>query len=570
MPVSTRRGLRGPAPSQAEEPATDAQPSTVPVSRPDVVSDAGSAALSRRGLLTGLAVAGVATTWALTSTTSAAAAPSVPAQPTRSPTPGTPLELFADPSLNYEALNMLGAAGCGASEVGEVITAVNTVNAAGATLQAYTDTLLALADRLSARSTAEFRDHPETAGACALRAAEYYARALFFVLGTTKPGREQAVYQAGRAAWDRFTTTVHPAAERIRIPYRGTSLPGWFFRPDGSGARRRTLVMTNGSDGQAVDMWVNGAAAGPARGWKGVFYDGTGQGEALFVHKIPFTARWEQVVTPIVDLLQHRRDVDPDRIALTGLSMGGDLAPRAAAFEHRLAALVAMPGVVSPWVAFDPAFRKIVTADKDRTNQIWNNDVVPTLSPAVAFVLKKRYEPFGAAALDAARQGKLPTDIWTPSQIIEQLDITGVAGQIRCPTLVLNYEEESFYPGQAQQLYGLLKAPKVYTTLTAHPHRRGGSATALFADGTAATGRGRLRLSRRHRGPRLTCPRRAVSIRSSPHAEGTGSRPVGAATGRCSCGVVVGLAVMQCMAARACTTPQERTSTDASPTPRNA
>jgi alpha/beta hydrolase fold len=464
MPVSASHGPRGPAPSQAEKPLLDtgAQPPIATVSRADVVSGTASATLTRRGLLSGLAAAGAVTTWALTSTTSAAA----PAQPTPSPAPGTPLQLFADPSLNYEALNMLGAAGYGASEVGEVITAVNSINAAGATLQAYTDTLLALADALDARSAAELRAHPQTAGACALRAAEYYARALFFILGTTDPGREQAVYQAGRDAWDRFGTTVHPAAEAVRIPYQGTSLPGWFFRSDGSGTRRPTLIMTNGSDGQAVDLWVNGAAAGLARGWNVLIYDGPGQGEALFVHKIPFTDRWEQVVTPIVDLLHRRRDVDADRIALTGLSMGGDLAPRAAAFEHRLAALVAMPGVVSPWAAFDPAIRNIVTADRDRTNRVWNDDVVPKLPPSVAFVLKKRYEPFGAAALDAVRQGTLPTDIWTPSQIIEQLDITAVAGQIRCPTLVLDYEEETFYPGQAQQLYDLLEAPKAYTTLT--------------------------------------------------------------------------------------------------------
>jgi hypothetical protein len=469
--VSMRKTLVGfvPGPhSQRRRPALDtgAQPWTAPVSGSDGVSDAGSATLSRRGLLTGLAAAGAAT-WALTSTTSAAAAPAVPAPSTPTPTPGAPLELFADPALNYEALNMLGAAGYGASEVGEVVTAVNTVNAAGATLQTYTDTLLTLAGTLAARSTAELRDHPQTAGACALRAAEYYARALFFVLGTSNPGREQAVYQAGRDAWDRFTTTVHPPAERVRIPYRGASLPGWFLRPDDSGARRPTLIMTNGSDGQAVDLWVNGAAAGLARGWNVLIYDGPGQGEALFVHKIPFTDRWEQVVTPIVDLLHRRRDVDTGRIALTGLSMGGDLAPRAAAFEHRLAALVAMPGAVSPWAAFDPAIRNIVTADKDRTNRIWNNDVVPQLSPAEAFLLKKRYEPFGAAVLDAARQGRLFTDIWTPSQIIERLDISAVAGQIRCPTLVLNYDEETFYPGQARRLYDLLQAPKVYTTLTA-------------------------------------------------------------------------------------------------------
>src|SRR3954470_24701778 len=147
--------------------------------------------------------------------------------------------------------------------------------------------------------------------------------------------------------------------------------------------------------------------------------------------------------------------------------MGGALVARSAAFERRIAALVAMPGLVSPWAAFDPSIRSIVTADKDLTNHIWNNDVVPRLTAAQAFLLKKRYEPFGAEVVDAARHNKMFTDIWTPSQTIQRLDISAVAGKIRCPTLVLDYEGEQFYPGQAQQLFDRLKVKKTHVTLTA-------------------------------------------------------------------------------------------------------
>jgi dienelactone hydrolase len=38
----------------------------------------------------------------------------------------------------------------------------------------------------------------------------------------------------------------------------------------------------------------------------------------------------------VVDYLLSRPDVDPERIALIGLSFGGYLAPRAATAEHRL------------------------------------------------------------------------------------------------------------------------------------------------------------------------------------------------------------------------------------------
>ncbi|MEZ5171540.1 MAG: hypothetical protein R3A49_12470 [Acidimicrobiia bacterium] len=61
----------------------------------------------------------------------------------------------------------------------------------------------------------------------------------------------------------------------------------------------------------------------------------------------PCTAHdWEAVITPVIDFLVARDDVDPQRVALHGISQAGYWVPRAAAFEHRLAAVVADPGVV--------------------------------------------------------------------------------------------------------------------------------------------------------------------------------------------------------------------------------
>jgi dipeptidyl aminopeptidase/acylaminoacyl peptidase len=53
---------------------------------------------------------------------------------------------------------------------------------------------------------------------------------------------------------------------------------------------------------------------------------------------------WENVVKPVVDYALTRPEVDPEKIALMGISLGGYLAPRAASGEHRLAACIADPG----------------------------------------------------------------------------------------------------------------------------------------------------------------------------------------------------------------------------------
>ena len=66
----------------------------------------------------------------------------------------------------------------------------------------------------------------------------------------------------------------------------------------------------------------------------------------LFERNVPFRYDWEHVITPVVDFLMARPDVDRQRIALYGISQAGYWVPRALAFEHRVAAGIADPGVI--------------------------------------------------------------------------------------------------------------------------------------------------------------------------------------------------------------------------------
>ncbi|MFE2641515.1 hypothetical protein ACFXDO_02910 [Streptomyces nigra] len=58
------------------------------------------------------------------------------------------------------------------------------------------------------------------------------------------------------------------------------------------------------------------------------------------------------------------------------------------------------------------------------------------------------------------------TDFWTAARRVAAMDITGVVRRIEAPTLVLDYEDEQFYPGQPREMYELLRAPKEYIRLT--------------------------------------------------------------------------------------------------------
>ena len=135
-------------------------------------------------------------------------------------------------------------------------------------------------------------------------------------------------------------------------------MPGYLFRPANSDGPRRTLIMNNGSDGPMTSIWPPVSAGGVARGYNVLIFDGPGRQSMLFEKGVPFRHDWEHVITPVVDFLLARPDVDPAQIVLYGISQAGYWVPRALAFEHRIAAAIADPGaydVFQPWRKAVPA-----------------------------------------------------------------------------------------------------------------------------------------------------------------------------------------------------------------------
>jgi hypothetical protein len=138
--------------------------------------------------------------------------------------------------------------------------------------------------------------------------------------------------------------------------------PGYFFRSGPAGEPRRTLIYNNGSDGPVTGAWVQGVADALDRGWNAVTFDGPGQNATLIRQHLTFRPDWENVITPVVDHLLTREDVDAGKIALLGVSQAGYWVTRSAAFEHRIAATLHQWGVVNrvlPAEGFDAAARQL-------------------------------------------------------------------------------------------------------------------------------------------------------------------------------------------------------------------
>jgi hypothetical protein len=363
-------------------------------------------------------------------------------------------QFYDDEGMNFAVLIALGSAYHGIADAGETLATIERVPEGDR--DTWVREWTATADRLREDAdAAEKRGHRVSARAKLLRASIYYDHASSTSPGTTYDDQFTPLWERHRECWDRAVALFEPPVEPIEIPYEGTTLAGYFFRPDTSGARRPTFILNNGSDGPVISQWSLGGHAAVERGWNAITFDGPGQGAALHRQKLYFRHDWEKVITPVVDYLLARPDVDSDKIVLQGISQAGYWAPRAAAFEHRLAALVADPGVVDVASSWLQHFPKELVQLLDDGNKKDLDDLMAAADPTQKATLAWRLAPYGTPstydALVAARRMHLD-------------DAT--IKQIECPTLITDPDHEQFWPGQSQQLYDALTCPKQLVRFT--------------------------------------------------------------------------------------------------------
>jgi len=384
--------------------------------------------------------------------------------------------LFTLSDLDFETLFAFGSIGYGCAEFGELVTAVNQINAAGASYDTYHDTFWALAQRINALADRELAaGHRASARSAYLRAATYYDMCLYFILGSSARAQEASAYAAMQHCWHRASQLFDLPFEPVRIPYENTCLPGYLLRPDDRPIRRPTVILNNGQDAQHIALYAMGGAAALERGYNVLLFEGPGQGSMLFQRQIPFRYDWDKVITQVVDYLRARPDVDRSRIALSGSSLGGELVVRAAAYEHRLAAVVADPGFLSVWLPWSQKFPPIAKlfasgAGKQEINTVWQDKVIPVLAATDRYELAKVSEGYGRQYLQAARAGQIFTDMYDLGTTLQKFSVASVADRVSAPTLVTVYEQDSLVipvPQQGAEVFKLLRGPKQQHTFTA-------------------------------------------------------------------------------------------------------
>ncbi|WP_433199314.1 alpha/beta hydrolase family protein [Nocardia sp. CA-107356] len=360
----------------------------------------------------------------------------------------------------FETARLLGHASYGGADFGEVVATAARIDSGD--YDSWYDAWLATAERLSAEAAVA---RPISARDGFLRASTYYRCAEFFLHGNPKDPRID--YARGRAVECFHAAIAHfDGIEPVEIPYEGTVLRGYRYRAPGPGPKP-ALIMHNGFDGSAEELHFFGAPGGQERGYDVLTFDGPGQPSAIHHDKLPFRADWERVVGPVVDYLTADPEIDPTRIALLGVSLGGMLAPRAAAFEPRLAAVVAVDGVYDAATALTP----YLSIDRDELARRAAAEEDQELDRIIAAA--RTAHPTLRWACD---HGRYVMGVATDREFLAAYSayhlMDGVAERITCPVLVCEAADDLYFAGNSaedsepRRLYRHLTAPRTLLTFT--------------------------------------------------------------------------------------------------------
>ncbi|ALG08414.1 alpha/beta hydrolase family protein [Kibdelosporangium phytohabitans] len=365
-----------------------------------------------------------------------------------------------DETFWFETLRSFSHIAYGGADFGEVVETAIAIT--GGDYDSWYRAWLATADRVAAEAGRSLAGgHRVSARKGLMRASNYYRSAEFFLHGNPSDPRITTTYDRAVDCWHRALELFDAPAEPVRIPYQDTTLAGYFYQVDDSGAARPTVIVNNGFDGTAEETYFMGGAAALERGYNVLTFDGPGQGEAIHRQGLRFRPDWEAVVSPVVDFATRLPQVDAERIALYGISLSGMLAPRAAAFEPRIKALVAFDGV------YDSAQNYIGEFGGDRAQAVavLTAESAPEVDAAIAAAVEQ-----SPSLRWLTSHGQWVMGAATPREFLatfcDYALIDGVAGKIGCPTLVCAAENDGFFAGQPEALYEHLDCPKQFARFT--------------------------------------------------------------------------------------------------------
>jgi pimeloyl-ACP methyl ester carboxylesterase len=258
-----------------------------------------------------------------------------------------------------------------------------------------------------------------------LRAAHYFQWAEAFLV----PGDERKLPTILRhlASFRQAMEFSPDGVEIVEVAFEGSSLPAYFVPARGP-LPAPAAVFFGGLDSCKEEFFPLVLQLAH-RGIACLSIEGPGQGEALKRRGLRTRYDYEVPAGAAADYLGAREDVDPERIAVIGASMGGYYAARAAAREKRFKASVAYGAQYD----YRETWLRRLDARPD----------APLPAPA-----HHLFDVFGVQSWEEALEAMRP------------FTLRVVANEIECPFLIVHGEDDAQIPvSEAISLYDAISSP---------------------------------------------------------------------------------------------------------------
>lgn len=381
-------------------------------------------------------------------------------------------KLSEDPEFAFILEETLSLSNNFGASTGEVLRAASQIKPGD--FESWYSEFKFLADAIHDQADAiNATRYPVSAREAYFRSATYYRSADFFLHGNISDPRIYTLWDSAIADFDKAIALLPKPAERVNLTATNFTVPAIFYpghdqsaasSHEGqatakrcNAAKRPTIIVGNGFDDSQEESYHMLGRSIIDRGWNFVSYEGPGQPTVRRQQDIGFVPNWWDAVTPTMDYLAERDDVDMDRVALVGISFGGSLAPIAASREHRLSAVITLDGLLSLFNASMAQFPDVVV-------DLYHSGDGAKFDKFILEAVSKNTTD--ARFRWVVTQGMFAFNTRSPSEWlnkVREFDITSdLLANVTCPVFVAEGDNDSLGNTQAAQMAKMLGKKATY------------------------------------------------------------------------------------------------------------
>lgn len=267
-------------------------------------------------------------------------------------------KFFKSAFFNFEFIRVLSAAPYGGADIAECLQAAEQI--ANDDPESWHQAWYKQAEKAEALAKEATRTGDGFSARRAYLRASNYFRASGYMFHDLPQSPDPRPLQLAERVIQNFRCAIRLLDGEVftlEIPYNGFKLPAYLYLPPATKrlpGKIPILINNGGADSIQEELYYIYGSTGPDLGYAVLTFDGPGQGIMLRKHRLQMRPDWEVVVGAVLDHLfyfsskQPGLELDMDKIAVAGASMGGYYTLRSAA-DSRIKACVSIDPFYDMW-----------------------------------------------------------------------------------------------------------------------------------------------------------------------------------------------------------------------------